>query len=233
MKTRGTNLQSIENKRFVTLDTTHAESIVLGLDQSGMPYYAKYNDLKLTLSYGGADTKRVAEIIGKNENTDDDEIQRIRKADSFEEYMTLLPEIADILNTSVTALNEESRDIRLLLAQTYADLWHSDSVTIKQALGRVLDLNYETEKDVREHFLSRLNDGNTPEKQAAVYDDEKRHAAAVQAEFDEYEGQRERVSAESGRTAYFAREYLRREMQRKSEEHAAKANANEDISRKW
>lgn len=233
MKSRGTNLQSIENKQFVTLDTTKAESIILGLDQSGLPYYAKYNDLKLTLSYSGADTMRVAEIIGKNTNNSDDEIQRIRKADSFEEYMTLLPEIADVLNTSVTALNEESRDIRLLLAQTYADLWHSDDVTIKQALGRVLDLNPETEKEVQEHFLSKLNEGNTPEKQTAVYDDEKCHAAAVQAEADEYSGQRDRVSVEEGRTAYFAREFLRRETQKKSEEHAAKANEDMTISRKW
>ena len=66
-----------------------------------------------------------------------------------ESYKSLLPEIAKILNQSVSSLERYPTDIQKALCDIYTDNYHSDDITIKQALGRVVQLNTETEKQIR------------------------------------------------------------------------------------
>ena len=67
-----------------------------------------------------------------------------------ESYKSLLPEIAKILNQSVSSLERYPTDIQKALCDIYTDNYHSDDITIKQALGRVVQLNTETEKQIEQ-----------------------------------------------------------------------------------
>jgi hypothetical protein len=61
----------------------------------------------------------------------------------------LLPEIADLLNVSVSLLESKPKDIQTLLVQTYVNYWHSDSETIKKALNheiRISDMPEQTKE---------------------------------------------------------------------------------------
>ncbi len=65
-------------------------------------------------------------------------------------YKSSLPEIANLLNTSVSAIEKYPSDIQKALCHIYADNYHSNQITIKQALGRVVQLNTETEKQIEQ-----------------------------------------------------------------------------------
>ena len=67
-----------------------------------------------------------------------------------ESYRSLLPEIANLLNTSVSAIERYPTDIQQALCKIYTDNYHSDQLTIQQALGRVVQLNSETEKQIEQ-----------------------------------------------------------------------------------
>lgn len=59
-------------------------------------------------------------------------------------YKALLPEIAEMLNTSVSALESRPSDVQMMLAQIYIANSSADSATIREALGQVVELNTAT-----------------------------------------------------------------------------------------
>ena len=59
-------------------------------------------------------------------------------------YKALLPEIAEMLNTSVSALENRPSDVQMMLAQIYTANSSADSATIREALGQVVELNTAT-----------------------------------------------------------------------------------------
>ena len=67
-----------------------------------------------------------------------------------ESYKSLLPEIANLLNMSVSSIEKYTADIQNALCKIYTDNYYSDQITIKQALGRVVQLNTETEKQIEQ-----------------------------------------------------------------------------------
>lgn len=67
-----------------------------------------------------------------------------------ESYKSLLPEIANLLNISVSTIKKYPSDIQKALCHIYTDNYHSDHIAIKQALGRVVQLNAETEKQIEQ-----------------------------------------------------------------------------------
>lgn len=67
-----------------------------------------------------------------------------------ESYKSLLPEIANLMNTSVSAIERYPTDIQQALCKIYTDNYHSDQLTIQQVLGRVVQLNSETEKQIEQ-----------------------------------------------------------------------------------
>lgn len=78
-------------------------------------------------------------------------VQRKMNTDtSSENDKSLLPEIAKILNQSVSSLERYPTDIQRALCDIYIDNYHSDDITIKQALGQVVQLNSETEKQIEQ-----------------------------------------------------------------------------------
>lgn len=80
------------------------------------------------------------------------EIQRYLTKDTSnpENYKSLLPEIANLLNVSVSVIERYPADIQRALCDTYTDYYNSDQITIKQALGRVVQLNSETERQIEQ-----------------------------------------------------------------------------------
>ena len=67
-----------------------------------------------------------------------------------ESYKSLLPEIANLLNMSVSSIEKYPADIQKALCNIYTDNYYSDQITIKLALGRVVQLNTETEKQIEQ-----------------------------------------------------------------------------------
>ena len=70
-----------------------------------------------------------------------------------ESYKSLLPEIANLLNMSVSSIEKYPADIQKALCNIYTDNYYSDQITIKQALGRVVQLNTETEKQIEQALV--------------------------------------------------------------------------------
>ena len=80
------------------------------------------------------------------------EMQRYLSKDNSnpEDYKSLFPEIANLLNTSVSVIERYPHDIQRALCEIYTENYHSDQITIKQALGRVVQLNSETERQIEQ-----------------------------------------------------------------------------------
>lgn len=67
-----------------------------------------------------------------------------------ESYRSLLPEIANLLNTSVSYIEKYPTDIQRTLCEVYIAHFDSNEIIIKQALGQVIQLNTETEKQIEQ-----------------------------------------------------------------------------------
>lgn len=67
-----------------------------------------------------------------------------------ERYKSLLPEIANLLNTSVSYIEKYPTDIQKTLCEVYIAHFDSNEIIIKQALGQVVQLNTETEKQIEQ-----------------------------------------------------------------------------------
>lgn len=67
-----------------------------------------------------------------------------------ERYKSLLPEIANLLNTSVSYIEKYPTDIQKTLCEVYIAHFDSNEIIIKQALGQVIQLNTETEKQIEQ-----------------------------------------------------------------------------------
>lgn len=77
--------------------------------------------------------------------------QRVPENDPDPEvYKSLLPEIARLLNISVSMIERYPSDIKIALCDIYTDHYRSDPITIKQALSQVVQLNAETQKQIEQ-----------------------------------------------------------------------------------
>lgn len=56
----------------------------------------------------------------------------------------LLPEIADVLDVSVSQLERKPIDVQILLAKTYVNGWQSDKESLKQMLKANIYVNDNT-----------------------------------------------------------------------------------------
>ena len=78
------------------------------------------------------------------------EMQRYLSKDNSdpENYKSLIPEVANLLNVSVSTIENYPSDIQKALCDIYVDYYRSDEITVKQALKRVVQLNSETENQI-------------------------------------------------------------------------------------
>ena len=80
-------------------------------------------------------------------------------------YKALLPEIAEMLNTSVSALENRPSDVQIMLAQIYIANSSADSATIREALGQVVELNTATRDAIAREREQQLAQQNALENQ--------------------------------------------------------------------
>lgn len=137
----GNQIQAITDKQYLTVNSGHGAEIVKVLDLSGIPYFAKFDESVIYLTFSSANKNSVDEIIKKSDKFPDSD------------YLSLLPEIADILHCSVNELQSRPHEMLDILAKTYINYWYSDRQTIQNALERITDLNRETENETAEILL--------------------------------------------------------------------------------
>lgn len=140
-KTAGSKITDIKDREFKQFTTTNAEKIILGLDMSEIPFFAKYNDMSLSLAYDGKRKDNVDEIIKKAESGEFPILEREISENRAAAYERLLPEIADILNVSVAQL-KLSKALSNRLVETFIKNWFADGETIRRKLSHLMDLIY-------------------------------------------------------------------------------------------
>lgn len=101
----GVDTESIENKETMRFVTAYAKDIVIALDKSNIPFSAKYGDTEMILTYDGSYEEQVNEIIKKAQTGKYEVLLRELKEDKFPDgYLKLLPEVAEILHTTIGTL---------------------------------------------------------------------------------------------------------------------------------
>ena len=141
-KTAGAKITDIQNREFRQLTTGNAEKILLGLDLSGIPFFAKYNEMSLSLAYDGKRKDSVDEIIKKAESGEYEVIEREYQSERPKCYERLLPEIVDMLDMSIAQLRV-SKALTDRLVATYVTNWFADRNTIQSKLAQFVDLCYQ------------------------------------------------------------------------------------------
>jgi hypothetical protein len=145
----GIDIRRIENKEFKRYDTNRARKIVIALDHSNVPFFARFTDKQISLIFDKAYTDSVDEIVAKAMSGDYEELLReVKRKKNTEGYLILLPEIADILHTTVDTLKSRPDDVQLALCHAYVNYWLCDTATIQRELARIMTVNNRTEEDL-------------------------------------------------------------------------------------
>ncbi|MBP1536027.1 MAG: hypothetical protein IK999_18200 [Ruminococcus sp.] len=163
----GADISAIDNKEFIRIETDKAQEIVIALDKSNIPFSARYSDTEMVLTFDGSYKEQVEGIIAKAQSGDYEalllELQVYGVPDG---YFRLLGEVAELLNTTVGALQNRPDEIQLTLCKTYTDFWLCDDATIRCELDRVISVNGRTLSDIQEYEKSKVQD-KAPEQSAA------------------------------------------------------------------
>lgn len=202
----GCDYREIDNKQYKTVNTEYANRIINGLEQSGISYSAKYNSEKISLMFSSADIKRLENIIERSSKTPTyDVIEREKKPQGESNYIELLPEIAQVLNVSVSSLQNRPIDIQMMLAQIYINNYYADNIAIKEALGQVVELNTTTENEIAQAKQIEISANNTPERRKITNEEEKILSNSAAVEQINLQEQRQNIMREEQRTAYISR----------------------------
>ena len=140
--TSGTELRHIQNRAYCRYDTENAEKIVHALDKGNVPHFARYNQQALSLTYDSSFQAVVDEIITKTESGDFEELLlEIQDRKNANGCRILVPEVADVLEMSVGAVNSRPDEMIDALCLAYIKLWHCDKATIKRELSEIIRVN--------------------------------------------------------------------------------------------
>ena len=140
--TSGQDLRNIKDKCFARHNTVHAKEVVLALDKCDVPYFAKFNDSCISLTYDGSYADTVDEIIRKAQSDEYEQMMlEITDRTNRNGYKILLPEIAELLHTTVGTLKMRPDEVQENLCRTYVNLWFCDLPTMKRELQRVLNIS--------------------------------------------------------------------------------------------
>ena len=121
---------------------------MLALDKCSIPYFARFNDSEISLTYDNDYAVSVSEIIAKAMSGDYEEmVLKIQSRKNPDGYKVFLPEIAEVLNTSVSFLKSRPDEVQEGICKAYVNLWYCDTDTIKRELSGMLKINFSTEND--------------------------------------------------------------------------------------
>lgn len=148
----GIDIASIASKEFIRIDTDKAQEICVAFDKSGIPFSARYGETEMVLTYDGSFKEQVEDIIAKATSGEYEALLReLQVYGEPDGYYRLLGEVAELLNTTVGALQNRPDEIQLALCKTYVDFWLCDTPTLQRELDRVISVNGRTVSDIQEH----------------------------------------------------------------------------------
>lgn len=222
----GIDVTSIANKEFIRFNTDKAQEICVALDKSGIPFSARYGETEMVLTYDGSCKEQVEDIIAKAESGNYEallrELQAYREPDG---YYQLLGEVAELLNTTIGALQNRPDEVQLALCKTYVDFWLCDTPTLQRELDRVISVNGRTMSDIQEHEKIK-------EKAKAPTVPEQRAADTVPIFFELYDAyQRRRANDHFTREAHKHLAEIARRRQRDEQERIAQTEERERKNR--
>ena len=155
----GADISAIDNKEFIRIETDKAQAIVIALDKSDIPFSARYSDTEMVLTFDGSYKEQVEGIIAKAQSGDYEALLRELQVYGVPDgYFRLLGEVAELLNTTIGALQNRPDEIQLALCKTYTDFWLCDDATIRRELDRVISVNGRTLSDIQEYEKSKMQD---------------------------------------------------------------------------
>jgi len=228
MITAGYSFRDIRDKAYKTVDTAKAEQIITALEAENVLFSAKYNGARISLIFSSDDTAAVEKIIQKAQNDNSDMLQRQSEPGSGDdEYKALFPEIARLLNTSISALERHPADQQLLLTTVYKNYCYADDTTIREALRSVIQLNRETERDIDAARSAEAAANNTPAKRTGISEEEKRLATSALTEQIIIQEYADRQAQENNRRITISRKQLKQTAQRISQERSTPAPEQE------
>jgi hypothetical protein len=148
----GVDLNSIENQQVFHLETSKSANIAIALEQSGVPFSAKYSDSEIIIFYDGSYREEFEEVISKAlSDRHDALVIELKECLKTDDYSALLPEIAEALHTTVGTLQAKPLDIQEHLCKAYVDFWQSDSKTLHRELDRIVMVNSRSYDELHEH----------------------------------------------------------------------------------
>lgn len=143
MKESGIALSGIPHKEFMNIKTDKGESVVKALERSDIPYYARLSDSAVMIAFSSPDKKKIEDIVNKitAENVMSEALERYRSdPEDLSNVKALLPEIAEVLNVSVSSLERKPPDMQIQLAAAYTNAYPADAQTLKNVLKGELPL---------------------------------------------------------------------------------------------
>lgn len=100
----------------------------------------------------------------------------LETSNNDDELDTLLPEIAKLLNVSVSSLERYPSDLRKLLCQVYIDSYDSDDGRKLSALSQVISLNIEnTDNPFSSNTANKGKSNQQKQKQESKDSDERKY----------------------------------------------------------
>lgn len=85
--------------------------------------------------------------------------RELSRCEQNSDYDRLLPEIAELMNVSVSQLENYPRDMQMFLCQTYINNYQLDKEAVKLALCNVINLNVpsEPQNQTKENLLQKTS----------------------------------------------------------------------------
>lgn len=184
MKESGIALSGIPQKEFMNIKTDKAESIVKALEGSDIPYYARLSDSAVMIAFSSPDKEKIEGIVNKitAENVMSEALERYRSdPEDLSNIKALLPEIAEVLNVSVSSLERKPPDMQMQLAAAYTAVYPADAQTLKNVLKGEIPLvreppevPQETEKTQSETAQKNNDTAEKMQRQETAEKPEKR-----------------------------------------------------------
>ena len=148
----GIEITAIQNREFIRIETDKAQEIAIALDKSGIPFFARFSDAEMVLTYDSSYKEQVEEIIAKaNSGNYEALLRELQVYGEPDGYYRLLGEVAEVLNTTIGTLQSRPDEIQLALCKTYVNFWFCDKVTLQRELERIHTLNGRTVSDIQEY----------------------------------------------------------------------------------
>ena len=153
----GVDVSTIENREFQQFETAKAKEIATALEKSNIPFFAKYSGSAIVLVFDKNYTHEVENIVKKANSGNYEILLHELKMRKFpDNYLKLLPEIAEILHTTVGTLQSRPQEIQIALCKIFVDFWLCDTATIQRELDRIITVSGRTLQDIQEQEMKKF-----------------------------------------------------------------------------